>query len=88
MASLYIHDIDEPLAQTYLKASKEEQRKITRIVEEAITRCMQTPHSLAPFEGQILQKGSQTPFQPFKAIKMKGKGPSALEMVIQGRESV
>ncbi|HAI68268.1 MAG TPA: hypothetical protein DCM38_02400 [Gammaproteobacteria bacterium] len=86
MASLYIHDINEPLAQTYLKASKEEQLKIKRIVEEALTRCMQTPP--ASFKRRLLQKGSQTPFKPFKAVKMKGKGPSALEMVIQGRESV
>ncbi|OQY56635.1 MAG: hypothetical protein DRR08_01005 [Candidatus Parabeggiatoa sp. nov. 2] len=86
MAQLYIPDINDELAQAYLNASKEQQQRVKQIVEEAITRWMQTPNSPPTPKRRLLQKGSQMPFNPFKAVKMNGKGPSASEMVIQDRE--
>ena len=34
---------------------------------------------------QLLKVGKRKPFKPFKAIKMRGHGPLASEMVIQDR---
>lgn len=34
---------------------------------------------------QLLMVGQHRPFKPFKAIKMKGKGPTASEMVVRDR---
>lgn len=33
----------------------------------------------------LLKVGKNRPFKPFKPIKMMGKGPTASEMVIEGR---
>jgi len=45
--------------------------------------------ALEPFlkktKPQLLKVGKRKPFKPFKAIKMKGHGPTASEMVIQDR---
>jgi len=34
---------------------------------------------------KLIKVGDQKPFKPFMAVKMKGEGPTASEMVIQDR---
>ena len=34
---------------------------------------------------QLIKVGKRKPFKPFKAIKMKGEGLSASEMIVQDR---
>ncbi len=45
--------------------------------------------ALKPFlkknRSQLLKIGQHNPFKPFNAIKMKGKGPTASEIVIKDR---
>jgi hypothetical protein len=36
-------------------------------------------------KGDLIKTGKHGPFKPFNAIKMKGKGLTASEMVIQDR---
>jgi len=36
-------------------------------------------------EPRLLKVGKHRPFKPFKAIRMSGTGPTASEMVTQGR---
>jgi hypothetical protein len=81
MATLHIHDLNDQLVQAYTSASKEQQQKVKQMIEEAITTGTQ---SATPWR-RLLQRGTQKPFKPFKAITMKGEGPTASEMVIQDR---
>ncbi len=76
MAILQIPEISDQLVQAYTNASKEE---LKQMEEQTITAWTQTP------PGRWLQRGSHKPFKPFKAVKMRGEGPSASEMVIQDR---
>jgi len=85
MTQISLSDVNDELAKVYCNASKKEQQKIKQIVEDAIVRLMQPPNFPTP-KRRLLQKGERRPFKPFKAITMKGEGPSALEMVIQGRD--
>jgi hypothetical protein len=81
MATLHIHDLNDQLVQAYTGASKEQQHKVKQMIEDAIT----TGTQFATPPGRWLQRGTQKPFKPFKAVTMRGEGPTASEMVIQDR---
>ena len=55
------------------------------LAAEALEKTLNEKEPPPKKEVRLLQKGKQRPVRAFKAISMKGKGPTALEMVQEGR---
>lgn len=86
MAILQIAEVNDSVVQLYAKASVAEQRQLARVVEEMIVLLKRakeatTELKLPTVDGQP----RRNPFRPFPALKLTGEGPTASEMVIQGR---
>jgi hypothetical protein len=85
MATLQISDISESVVQLYANASTEEQRQLARVVEE-ILLLLQTKSAPAKPVTTANTGPRRNPFDTsFKAIKLRGEGPTGSEMVIQAR---
>ena len=86
MAILQISNVSDSVAQLYTNASAEEQRQLAKVVEEILVLLNRAK---APTTESIRSpnndKPRRNPFGPFKAIKLRGEGPTASEMVIQAR---
>ena len=65
-----------------LKALSDQERN--RLASEALEKTLQEEKTLKK-EIKLLRKGKQRPVQPFTALPLKGEGPTALEMVQEGR---
>jgi hypothetical protein len=59
--------------------------KLLQSIDETELTKILDPYLKKKKEVNLIKTGKHGPFKPFNAIKMKGKGPSASEMVIQDR---
>ena len=59
--------------------------KLLETIDETELTKIFDPYLKKEKKGRLIKTGKHRPFKPFNAIKMKGKGPSASEMVIMDR---
>ena len=59
--------------------------KLLQTVDETELKKIFGPYLKKKKKGDLIKTGKHGPFKPFNAIKMKGKGLTASEMVIQDR---
>lgn len=59
--------------------------KLLQSIDETELTKILDPYLKKKKEVNLIKTGKHGPFKPFNAIKMKGKGPSASEMVIHDR---
>lgn len=86
MAILQISEISDSVVQLYTNASAAEQQQLARVVEEMIVLLKRAKESTIELKSPTVDdRPRHNPFRPFPAIKLIGEGPTASEMVIQGR---
>jgi hypothetical protein len=86
MAILQISEVNDSVVQLYAKASAGEQRQLARVVEEMMELLKHAKESTTALKlPTVDRQPRRNPFRPFPAIKLTGEGPTASEMVIQGR---
>jgi hypothetical protein len=86
MAILQISEVSDSVVELYANASVAEQRQLARVVEEMIVLLKRAKESTTELKLPTVDSHPRrNPFRPFPAIKLTGEGPTASEMVIQGR---
>ncbi len=80
MATLQL-EVNEPLVQLYTNATDEQKQHVARVMANVLMLLSNNTTK------QVKNLPLNDAFKPFNAIQMKGKGPTALEMVIQDRRN-